>query len=184
MPKVVQHEEYRNHLLDSCFEIFVRLGYTASTMRVLARELGISTGTLYHYFATKEDLFTQLVARKEAVWLPAWPRLPDGSLEVTTARHLFTKVADRAIQIRKLELLRLEAERTLPDDARRKSTRQLHIDEIAGILDIQSESLQELIFSTLAGMVMTSHEVDRESFVRQGEMLDELLTSYKKARPQ
>lgn len=58
MPKIVNHEEYREVLLEKSFELFARRGYEI-TMRELAKELEISTGSLYHYFESKEDIFRQ-----------------------------------------------------------------------------------------------------------------------------
>lgn len=61
MPKVVNHEEYREELLKNSFELFARKGYDSVTMREIARELGISTGTLYHYFPNKSSIFGQMI---------------------------------------------------------------------------------------------------------------------------
>lgn len=60
MPKVIDHERYRDELLHRYLDIFARRGYLDVTMREIARELGVSTGTLYHYFPTKKDLLEQL----------------------------------------------------------------------------------------------------------------------------
>ncbi len=61
MPKIVDREQYRKHLLTQSFELFAEIGYGKITMRQLAQKLGISTGTLYHYFPSKEAIFLQLV---------------------------------------------------------------------------------------------------------------------------
>lgn len=61
MPKLVDRERYQQELLTQGFELFAEQGYAAVTMRQLARALGISTGTLYHYFPSKQDLFEQMV---------------------------------------------------------------------------------------------------------------------------
>ncbi|MFC4075800.1 TetR/AcrR family transcriptional regulator [Salinithrix halophila] len=61
MPKVIDHDEYREELLSQCLELFAREGYGALSMRKIADALDVSTGTLYHYFSSKEDLFHQLV---------------------------------------------------------------------------------------------------------------------------
>jgi AcrR family transcriptional regulator len=61
MPKIVDREQYRKQLLTESFEIFAEIGYGKITMRQLAQKLGISTGTLYHYFPRKEAMFLQLV---------------------------------------------------------------------------------------------------------------------------
>ncbi len=61
MPKVVDRAEYRRELLYKSFELFAQKGYGSITMRQIAEGLGVSTGTLYHYFPNKEALFLQLV---------------------------------------------------------------------------------------------------------------------------
>ncbi|MEH1870787.1 TetR/AcrR family transcriptional regulator [Nostoc sp.] len=60
MPKIVDHEQYRKELLDKCFDLFGQKGYGSITMRQIAEVLGVSTGTLYHYFPSKQALFEQL----------------------------------------------------------------------------------------------------------------------------
>jgi AcrR family transcriptional regulator len=60
MPKIVDHDQYRKELLTKCFDLFAAKGYGAVTMRQIAKELGVSTGTLYHYFPSKQALFWQL----------------------------------------------------------------------------------------------------------------------------
>ncbi len=61
MPKIVDHELYRKELLSKCFDLFAEKGYSAITMRQIAEGLGVSTGTLYHYFPNKKALFEKLV---------------------------------------------------------------------------------------------------------------------------
>lgn len=61
MPKLVDHASYRKHLLEQCMSLFAQYGYGALTMRQIAEALHVSTGTLYHYFPTKETLFQYLV---------------------------------------------------------------------------------------------------------------------------
>jgi AcrR family transcriptional regulator len=62
VPKIVDHEAYRAELVAQSFELFARHGYATLTMRALATGLGVSTGTLYHYFSTKEELFHRVVS--------------------------------------------------------------------------------------------------------------------------
>jgi len=60
MPKLVDHDEYRKELLGKCFSIFTRKGFSSVTMREIAAEVGVSTGTLYHYFPTKESIMEHM----------------------------------------------------------------------------------------------------------------------------
>ncbi len=61
MPKIIDHDQYRKELLSKCFDLFAQKGYSAVTMREIAQGIGVSTGTLYHYFSSKKALFEQLV---------------------------------------------------------------------------------------------------------------------------
>lgn len=61
MPRIVDPIQVRRELLGRCFDLFARKGYSALTTRELCQELGISMGTLYHYFPSKAALFEQLV---------------------------------------------------------------------------------------------------------------------------
>lgn len=61
MPKIVDREKYSKELLWKSFDLFARKGYGSVTMREIAKELGVSTGTLYHYFPNKEAIFIQLI---------------------------------------------------------------------------------------------------------------------------
>lgn len=61
MPKIVNREEYRKELLNKCLNLFSKIGYGNVTMREIARELGVSTGTLYHYFPDKQNILESLL---------------------------------------------------------------------------------------------------------------------------
>lgn len=63
MPKIVNHDERREELLDPCLSLFASKGFHAISMREIARHLGVTTGTLYHYFDGKLALFEQMVDR-------------------------------------------------------------------------------------------------------------------------
>lgn len=56
MPKIVDHEARREELIEATWRVIARTGIAGATMREIAREAGVSTGILAHYFADKEDL--------------------------------------------------------------------------------------------------------------------------------
>lgn len=60
MPKIVDHKAFKIELLEKSITVFSKHGYSELTMRQLAEKLNISTGTLYHYFESKEVLFREL----------------------------------------------------------------------------------------------------------------------------
>lgn len=64
MPKIVDHDARRRELVEAGFEVFDALGYGAVSMRKLAQGLGVTTGTLYHYFDGKEAIFREVVRQR------------------------------------------------------------------------------------------------------------------------
>jgi AcrR family transcriptional regulator len=56
VPKIVDHELRRQELLSATWRVIARTGIVGVTTREIAREAGVSTGVLAHYFADKEEL--------------------------------------------------------------------------------------------------------------------------------
>lgn len=78
MPRIVDHAARRRELLEAAFHVFDADGYGAVSMRGLARGIGCSTGSLYHYFDGKEQLFEALVRQRFEADLQAFlAELPD-----------------------------------------------------------------------------------------------------------
>lgn len=83
MPKIVDHNEYRKDLLNRAFDLFAQKGFAAVTMREIAQGLGVSTGTLYHYFSSKEALFEQLMQEKADYYILMLTRELEGTKTLT-----------------------------------------------------------------------------------------------------
>jgi AcrR family transcriptional regulator len=62
MPKITdaQKESRRQQILDAALRCFSRDGFHGTTTADIVRESGVSQGTLYLYFATKEDIVVAL----------------------------------------------------------------------------------------------------------------------------
>lgn len=54
-------DKTKERILDTGLLLFARKGVSATGVTEIAREAGISLGLLYHYFASKEELFATLV---------------------------------------------------------------------------------------------------------------------------
>ncbi len=67
MPKVVDRSQVRDALLVRAFDHFALHGFHGATMRSLSDHLRVTTGTLYHYFAGKEDLFSRMLLHMAAI---------------------------------------------------------------------------------------------------------------------
>ncbi|MBV2144315.1 TetR/AcrR family transcriptional regulator [Falsochrobactrum sp. TDYN1] len=50
----------RHQILDGAQRIFLRMGFDAASMNDITREAGVSKGTIYVYFNSKDDLFVAL----------------------------------------------------------------------------------------------------------------------------
>ena len=56
MPRTSVAELRRGEIVDGAIRLIARAGYEAATMRGLAAELEVSTGTITHWFATKNQV--------------------------------------------------------------------------------------------------------------------------------
>lgn len=54
-------DERREQIMGAAIKVFARRGIIGTKMSMIAAEAGISHGLLYHYFSSKEELFTTLI---------------------------------------------------------------------------------------------------------------------------
>ncbi|MCZ0703072.1 AcrR family transcriptional regulator [Natronobacillus azotifigens] len=64
MPKIIENVEEK--IFDSVVQLISQHGYSAISMRMIAKESGIAVGTLYNYYADKEKLTTTVILQS---WL-------------------------------------------------------------------------------------------------------------------
>jgi TetR/AcrR family transcriptional regulator len=64
----VQKEQRRQIILNKAWELFQTSAYDAININEIARNAGIAKGTVYLYFATKEQLFLEILEIKFAEW--------------------------------------------------------------------------------------------------------------------
>lgn len=57
-------EARAEELVEAAIEVFGELGFRTATLEQVARRAGVSKGTVYLYFTSKEDLFRAMVERK------------------------------------------------------------------------------------------------------------------------
>jgi AcrR family transcriptional regulator len=73
------HEERRKTILDTALGVFVKKGYDGTRMQEIADRCALSYGLVYHYFPTKETVFTTLVDMALAAAKSLIQSLPHGS---------------------------------------------------------------------------------------------------------
>jgi TetR/AcrR family transcriptional regulator, mexJK operon transcriptional repressor len=62
--KVPRGERRRMELVDIAEQMFLERGFADTTMQLIAERAGASKETLYRHFASKEQLFAEIVSRK------------------------------------------------------------------------------------------------------------------------
>lgn len=61
MPKIVDHDLQRERFTEAAIGLIARHGLEGVTMRAVAAEAGLSYGSLFHYFSSKDELLKQVV---------------------------------------------------------------------------------------------------------------------------
>ena len=79
----------REQILAGAMTIFMREGFTATSMELIAKESGVSKGTLYNHFDSKEALFSTIIERECGVILG---RVFDLDRAVGTPEEVLMKV--------------------------------------------------------------------------------------------
>lgn len=82
-PSVLQAQAISEHILRAAQRLFLSEGYALTSMEAIAAAAGISKGTLYNRFSSKNELFRELVADRLKAWdakAPGKAERPDANL--------------------------------------------------------------------------------------------------------
>jgi AcrR family transcriptional regulator len=71
LPKTKRGETSRAAIFGAALELFRERGYDATTMRAVAERAGVSLGSSYHYFASKEHLVLEFYRHTHQLHLAA-----------------------------------------------------------------------------------------------------------------
>ncbi len=66
--KQLQGERTRGVLLQAATTLLIEKGYAGTTLSLLAQEVGMTKGAIYHHFADKEALLRAVIGHVRAVW--------------------------------------------------------------------------------------------------------------------
>jgi AcrR family transcriptional regulator len=70
-----QAEERREQILDAAMRLFGQKGFQGTSIRDIAREVGITEGLIYHYFENKEQLLEACWRHRS--WMPRMQAILD-----------------------------------------------------------------------------------------------------------
>ncbi|NJO80399.1 MAG: TetR/AcrR family transcriptional regulator [Cyanobacteria bacterium RM1_2_2] len=183
MPKIVDHVQYRKELLHKSFDLFAEKGYSV-TMRQIAQGLGVSTGTLYHYFPSKESLFEQLV-----VELYEQDILQFGS-EIKQANTLSERIEAGFQLLEKHQdyffkqmMVWIDFSQHQDREGKEYSDVLKQVEEkvytaMADLLGIADRDLLLFVSSLVDGLIIGQMYGEAPSIARQGKLLAKMLTAY------
>ena len=96
-------EKRRNQILDAATKVFVRLGFQHARMDDIVEESGLSKGTLYWYFKSKEDIINAILRRLFAGELENLQSLLQA--EGTASERLVQLTNNRVIGLKRMSSL-------------------------------------------------------------------------------
>ena len=59
-----QHNERKKEIMEKCFECYAENGLTGTGIKALAKACGCTTGNLYSYFSSVDELIIESTDRK------------------------------------------------------------------------------------------------------------------------
>lgn len=181
MPKIVNHEVYRKELLHKAFFLFARKGYSKVTIRELAKELEVSTGTLYHYFENKDVLFEQMVtllanedvAQLDVMERRSFARTPERIVEV-----LFQFIETKEFHFQNVILMVSDVYRYNEEGKKipvLKDCLNIYREAISQHLNLGNVELERLLLSIVIGTIFQRMlDPDEVSYEKTGLILREI----------
>ncbi|MCG8633538.1 MAG: TetR/AcrR family transcriptional regulator [Desulfobacterales bacterium] len=159
MPKIVDHDQIRKKLLESCFSLFSQKGYSKTSVREIAKQAGTSTGTLYHYFKNKEDILEQLLVYIRKKNFSRYLEMIEGIESAEKRLELITGFWKAHIEeYQHLILLAVDYMRTGPGEEKTHGFHdftEFYVHALSRTLKIPARTAQMLV-TYLTGLVLTS----------------------------
>jgi AcrR family transcriptional regulator len=75
MPKIVDHDERRQVIIDGMRQVVARDGFDAVSIRSIATEVGLSKSTIAHYFADRAELLEIAVSQQTEATLSEFAKI-------------------------------------------------------------------------------------------------------------
>jgi len=93
MTRVVKkHQERRSEIIQTAGALIQKMGYDSTSVNLIIATIGISKGTFYHYFKSKEDLLDALIEQFVADTLKEIePVIARTDLDAISKMNLFYK---------------------------------------------------------------------------------------------
>ncbi|MFH1002112.1 MAG: TetR/AcrR family transcriptional regulator [bacterium] len=104
---IKKHDERKTEFLDTAQELFFTKGYEKTSVEAIIKKMGLSKGTFYYYFKSKEDLLDALIERLSEKILEEVKKIADREdLDAITKLNSAYAVT-RSVKLENLELLKV-----------------------------------------------------------------------------
>ncbi len=150
----------RSDIATQCVEPFAREGYERVSMRRIAEEVGVSTGTLYHYFPNKAALFEEVVRVASAQDVAEGTQLLLAGFPnpVDRVRPLLRYVAgQRDRMVAKYRVLLEFSAQVHDHEAWSQSlrrARESYLAAVKTVLEVEDDARIEIVLLTILGLVL------------------------------
>ncbi len=81
--------ETKEFIIDEAYKLFLTHSYEAVSVSTISEALGLTKGALYHHFASKEELFKEVIKKH-------FPLLKSDISAITSVENLIEKCTERA----------------------------------------------------------------------------------------
>ncbi|HSL93824.1 MAG TPA: TetR/AcrR family transcriptional regulator [Bacillota bacterium] len=186
-------DERRDLLLHHALRLFVRKGLSATRMKDIAEASGVSQGLAYHYFASKEDIFVELIRdaytrmSEAALGLQGLPLPPDEKIHLATQELLAGFAHGESAALNFLLVIQASVFDAVPEEAKAiVQGRSLLHEVIAGIVsegqtqgtfkNFSPADMAMLFWSALAGLAILKASLGDEFAVPDYQILVGMLT--------
>ena len=95
--QIEEREARKQRILDGALNVFKANGIEGATMDHIAQESGFGKATLYYYFKSKEDVFSEIL---EAGWKNIWESLEPIITDQGSPRNSFIKLLIKKARLR------------------------------------------------------------------------------------
>ncbi|HEX8990362.1 MAG TPA: TetR/AcrR family transcriptional regulator [Anaerolineales bacterium] len=104
-------EQTRQVILTAAYDLIIRQGFAATSMRQIAKKSGIALGGIYNHFSSKEDVFRAIIEERHPFFqmIPMLSAVPGTTIEefVRNAAHTLVRELGRHPEFLNLMLVEI-----------------------------------------------------------------------------
>lgn len=104
---IKKHDERKTEFLDTAQELFFTKGYEQTAVETIIKKMGLSKGTFYYYFKSKEDLLDKLIEKLSKKILEEVRKIVDREDLDAIAKLNRAYAVTRSVKLENLELLKV-----------------------------------------------------------------------------